>query len=68
MTDNKLKNYLEWLITPQDDKEQCLFKSENLVDDYIELKQRIPLLNRMQLIEEINIQLAPYGLEIKNGF
>ena len=64
MTDNKLRNYLEWLITPQDDKEQCLFKSENLVDDYIELKQRIPLLNRMQLIEEINIQLAPYGLEI----
>ena len=68
MTDNKLRNYLEWLITPQDDKEQCLFKSENLVDDYIGLKQRIPLLNRMQLIEEINIQLAPYGLEIKNGF
>ena len=64
MTDNKLRNYLEWLITPQDDKEQCLFKSENLVDDYIELKQRIPLLNRMQLIEEINIQLAPYGLKI----
>lgn len=64
MTDNKLRNYLEWLITPQDDKEQCLFKSKNLVDDYIELKQRIPLLNRMQLIEEINIQLAPYGLEI----
>jgi hypothetical protein len=64
MTDNKLRNYLEWLITPQDDKEQCLFKSENLVDDYIGLKQRIPLLNRMQLIEEINIQLAPYGLEI----
>lgn len=64
MTDNKLRNYLEWLITPQDDKEQCLFKSENLVDDYIRLKQRIPLLNRMQLIEEINIQLAPYGLEI----
>ena len=68
MTDNKLRNYLEWLITPQDDKEQCLFKSENLVDDYIRLKQRIPLLNRMQLIEEINIQLAPYGLEINNGF
>ena len=64
MTDNKLRNYLEWLITPQDDKEQCLFKSENLVDDYIGLKQRIPLLNRMQLIEEINIQLAPYGLKI----
>ena len=64
MTDNKLRNYLEWLITPQDDKEQSLFKSENLVDDYIRLKQRIPLLNRMQLIEEINIQLAPYGLEI----
>lgn len=68
MTDNKLRNYLEWLITPQDDKEQSLFKSENLVDDYIRLKQRIPLLNRMQLIEEINIQLAPYGLEINNGF
>ena len=68
MTDNKLRNYLEWLITPQDDKEQSLFKSENLVDDYIGLKQRIPLLNRMQLIEEINIQLAPYGLEINNGF
>lgn len=66
MTDNKLRNYLEWLITPQDDKEQSLFKSENLVDDYIRLKQRIPLLNRMQLIQEINIQLAPYGLEIKN--
>lgn len=64
MTDNKLRNYLEWLITPQKDKEQSLFKSENLVDDYIRLKQRIPLLNRMQLIEEINIQLAPYGLEI----
>jgi len=68
MTDNKLRNYLEWLITPQDIKEQSLFKSENLVDNYIRLKQRIPLLNRMQLIEEINIQLAPYGLEIKNGF
>lgn len=64
MTDNKLRNYLEWLITPQDIKEQRLFKSENLVDDYIGLKQRIPLLNRMQLIEEINIQLAPYSLEI----
>lgn len=64
MTDDKLRNYLEWLITPQDGKEQDLFKSENLVDDYIGLKQRIPLLNRKQLIEEINIQLAPYSFEI----
>lgn len=59
-----LKNFLEYLITPQDDKEQSLFKSKELVDEYIKLNKKIPLLNKDELIKEINIQLLPYKLKI----
>lgn len=60
----KLRNYLEWLITPQNESEQGKFKEECLVDDYIKLKNRIPKLTEQELINEINIQLSPYHLEI----
>lgn len=64
MNINKLRTYLEWLITPQNEEEQKKFKEENLVDDYIGLKNRINDLSEDELIKEINIQLAPYNFEI----
>lgn len=59
-----LRSYLTWLITPQNDNEQDKFRQENLVDDYIELKNKIPDMSFQDLIAEINIQLAPYGKSI----
>ena len=64
VTDQALRNYLEWLITPQNAGEQKEFA--DLVDDYLELKGRIPLMGRAELIKEINIQLKPFGTEIQN--
>ena len=63
-TEINLRNFLEYLITPQDSGEQFLFKSKELVDEYIELNKKIPLFNKFELIEEINIQLLPYKLKI----
>ena len=56
----RLRNYLEWLITPQDAEEQALFAG--VVDDYIELRSKIPAMTKEELIAEIDIQLKPYGL------
>ena len=56
-----LREFLEWQITPQNEEEQLKF--ENIVDDYIELKLRIPFLTEDELIEEINNQLEPYDLQ-----
>ena len=56
-----LREFLEWQITPQNEEEQLKFK--NIVDDYIELKLRIPFLTEDELIEEINNQLEPYDLQ-----
>jgi hypothetical protein len=58
----KLANYLQWLITPQNEKEQEKFC--RVVDDYIELSQLIPSMGEAELIKEINIQLKPYNLQI----
>ena len=60
-----LREFLEWQITPQNEEEQLKFK--NIVDDYIELKLRIPFLTEDELIEEINNQLEPYDLQF-DGF
>ncbi len=61
---DKLRNYLEWLITPENEEEAIEFKRLSLVDDYIDVISKIETMSEKELIEEINIQLKPYGLEI----
>jgi len=63
-----LRNYLDWLITPQNAEEQARFKIESLVDDYIKLKNRIPDMTEEELIKEIDIQLKPYELSYDKVF
>lgn len=58
----KYKNYLLWLITPQDNSEQELFKY--VVDDYIRLRNEIEFMSEEEIILEINNQLSPYNLQI----
>ena len=60
-----LQKYLEWLITPQNEKEAIFFRENNLVDAYIEIKSRIPFMSEQELINEINTQIKPYELQIK---
>lgn len=65
MKRNNLKDYLRWLITPQDENEAKLFKKEGCVDDYIWIESRIDSMSDDELIEQINIQLSPYKLQIQ---
>ena len=58
---DNMREFLEWMITPQNEKEKEKFK--DIVDDYIEIKLRIPFLTKDELIEEINNQLNPYDLQ-----
>jgi hypothetical protein len=59
-----LREYLEWLITPQDDAESWRFRVEGLVDDYIAIKNRISGMSHDELVKEINTQLAPCSLAV----
>lgn len=61
---NHLKNYLKWLVTPQDDNEAKIFKENDLIDTYIEIINKIPEMSKRELIDEINHQLSPYKLHI----
>lgn len=63
MTRQKLEDFLTWLITPQNDKEKARFG--RVVDDYCELIIKIPHLTKNELMDEIDIQLKPYGLEVR---
>jgi len=60
----RLKNFLEYLITPQDETEAILFKENDCVDDYISIKSNLDNMTLEELIKEINIQLSPYKLEL----
>lgn len=62
MDKKKLSDFLEWLITPQNDMEKEMFSK--VVDDYIELKNRLPTMTTEEIINEINIQLKPYNLSV----
>lgn len=61
---DNLRNYLEWLITPQDAEESDRFKELNLVDGYIDIKSRIDSMSEVEFIEEIDKQIKGFGLEI----
>lgn len=56
------KDFLIWLITPQDDKERELFK--DVIDAHCELMNRIDYLSEEELIAEINNQIKYTGLKI----
>lgn len=67
MSDNellhyKLSEFLRWIITPQNELEQEKFKK--VVDDYIELNNRIDDMSITQLMDEIDNQLKYLKLEI----
>jgi hypothetical protein len=56
-----LRSYLSWLITPATQLEQERFMDENLVDNYIALRIRIPTLTFQELVSEISDHLASLG-------
>lgn len=60
----KMENFLEWLITPQNDKESKLFKDKGLVDDYITILNSIPLKTDNELLDSIDIQLAQFNTSL----
>ena len=62
---NGLREFLEWFITPQNEKEKLKFK--NIVDEHIRLKLRIPFMTEDELIYELDTQLDPYHLKF-NGW
>jgi hypothetical protein len=61
----KKKEYLRWLITPQDDNEKVIFKEKGLIDSYIELSNKIDYMSEEELTEEINNQIEYLGLKIE---
>lgn len=60
----KMEGFLEWLITPQNDKESKLFKEKSLVDDYITILNSIPLKTDDELLDSIDIQLRPFNTSV----
>lgn len=61
----ELRDYLYWLITPQDDKEKELFRSQpGLVDEHCSIANRIDTMTEQELVDEINHQLEPYGFSL----
>ncbi len=54
---NKKREFLRWLITPQDEDEKQRFKENDLVDGYIELSNRIDEMDEEELTGEINNSL-----------
>ena len=63
----KYEKFLIWLITPQDESEQSLFKNKNLVDSYIEIINSIPFKTDEELLDSIDIQLERYGKKINRN-
>lgn len=62
---NKKREFLRWLITPQNESEKQRFKENDLVDGYIELSNRIDEMDEEELTEEINNQIKHLNLEIE---
>ncbi len=62
---NKKREFLRWLITPQDEDEKQRFKENDLVDGYIELSNRIDEMDEEELTEEINNQIEHLNIEIE---
>jgi hypothetical protein len=60
-TDEKLREVLDILITPGQYAGPMRLK---IVDDYIQLKAKIPSMSREELINTINDILEPAGAEI----
>ena len=55
----KLRGFLEWFITPQNESEQKRFGE--VLDDYLELKSSLPTMTREEIIARLNAELEPYG-------
>ena len=59
---NILSDFLEWFIALQDEKGKLIFN----IDNYIELKQKIPFLTKAELIAEINNKIDTSSIEFDN--
>lgn len=61
-TREQLEKFLTDLITPANDDEKSRFSE--CVDDYIEIKNKIPNMTDEELRKEINHQLSPFNLQL----
>ena len=60
----KYKEFLMWLITPQNDAEQQAFKDNNMVDYYINIVNNISDMSSETIKQEINSILISYGMNV----
>jgi len=60
----KLKSFLRWLMTPQNENEKQVFKEFGFIDDYIMIANKLDTMTEQEIIDEINKQLSPYKLQI----
>ncbi len=59
-----LRAFLQCLITPQSKEEQAKFMEQGMIDEHLDLRTRIYGMKEKELIKEINVQLAPFNLEV----
>jgi hypothetical protein len=60
----KYEEFMKWLITPQDEREQTIFKEKGLVDDYITILNSIPHKTDEELLDSIDNSLSNWNLEL----
>lgn len=60
-----LRDYLYWLVTPQNEEEAKIFRHDpDMIDEQCRILNRLDTMTEQELIDEINAQLEPQGLAI----